>query len=172
MIKRVMKIIEALLFVLIIFFISASNAGAAEELLKLDKTLIIQLIIFIATIFILNSLLFKPLLGLVEKREKLTTGRIKEAKDFNEKVEQIVREYRIKLDEIRAKAMEERNEIRRQAQSAAEDLIGKAHKEAQALLEEAREKLELEAKEIRERIKPEIEILAREMALQILGRKV
>lgn len=167
-----MKIIGVLVFVLTILFVSVSDASAAEELLKIDKTLIVQLIIFIATIFILNSLLFKPFIEVVEKREKLTTGRIKEAKELEVKVEQITREYRAKLDEIRAKAMEERNEIRREAQAAAEDLIGKAHKEAQALLEEARSKLNLEAKEIRERIKPQIEVLAREMALQILGRKV
>lgn len=167
-----MKITGVLLFILTILFVSVSDAGAAEELLKVDKTLIIQLIIFIATIFILNSLLFKPLLGLLEKREKLTAGRIREAKELGDKVERITREYRAKLDEVRAKATEERNEIRRKAHAAAEDLIGKAHKEALALLEEARSKLELEAKEIREKIKPEIAVLAREMALQILGRKV
>src|SRR6266851_419739 len=104
-----MKIAGVLLLVLTILFMSVSDAGAAEELLKIDSTLIIQLIIFIATIFILNSLLFKPLLGLLEKREKLTTGRIKEAKELGERVEQITREYRTRLDEIRAKAMEERN---------------------------------------------------------------
>jgi F-type H+-transporting ATPase subunit b len=167
-----MRITGVLVLVVAILFISVSDAGAAEELLKIDKTLIVQLIIFIATIFILNSLLFKPLIGVVEKREKLTTGRIKEAKELEEKVEQIMREYRAKLDEIRAKAMEERNEIRREAQAAAEDLIGRTHKEAQALLEEARSRLNLETRDIRERIKPEIEVLAREIVLQVLGRKV
>jgi F-type H+-transporting ATPase subunit b len=167
-----MRITGVLVLVVAILFISVSDAGAAEELLKIDKTLIVQLIIFIATIFILNSLLFKPLIGVVEKREKLTTGRIKEAKELEEKVEQIMREYRAKLDEIRAKAMEERNEIRREAQAAAEDLIGRTHKEAQALLEEARSRLNLETRDIRERIKPEIEVLAREIVLRVLGRKV
>lgn len=167
-----MKIIGVLILVLSILLISVSDAGAAEELLKIDKTLIVQIIIFIAAIFILNSLLFKPLLGLIEKRERLTTGRIKEAKELRERVEQIEKEYRAKLDEIRAKAMEERNEMRREAQAAAEDLIEKAHREAQALLGEVQSKLELEAKEIRERIKPEIEVLAHEIALKILGRKV
>jgi len=167
-----MRITGVLVLVVAILFISVSDAGAAEELLKIDKTLIVQLIIFIATIFILNSLLFKPLIGVVEKREKLTTGRIKEAKELEEKVEQIMKEYRAKLDEIRAKAMEERNEIRREAQAAAEDLIGRTHKEAQALLEEARSRLNLETRDIRERIKPDIEVLAREIVLQVLGRKV
>jgi F-type H+-transporting ATPase subunit b len=167
-----MKIIGALLLVLTLLLTLPSNARAAEELLKIDKTLIIQLIIFIAAIFILNSFLFKPLLALVEKREMLTTGRVKEAKELGEKVEQIVKEYKARLDEVRAKAMDERNEIRREAHAVAESLISKARQEAQVLLEEARQKLEAEAKEIRTKIKPEIEILANEMVLRILGRRI
>ena len=163
---------KVLAFVLIVLFATTINSNAAEELLKVDETLIIQIVIFIATIFILNSLLFKPLLQLVERREELTTGRIKEAKELERKVEQIIKEYKEKLDEVRAKAMEERNEIRRQAQAAAEEMIAKAHSETQALLEEAKAKLELEAREIRAKIKPEIEILARNMASQVLGREL
>lgn len=163
---------KVLAFVLTVLFATTINSNAAEELLKVDETLIIQIVIFIATIFILNSLLFKPLLQLVERREELTTGRIKEAKEFERKVEQITKEYKEKLDKVRAKAMEERNEIRRQAQAAAEEMIAKAHSEAQALLEEAKAKLELEAREIRAKIKPEIEILARNMASQVLGREL
>ena len=164
--------LKGLLFVFTILVIPAIDANAAEELLKVDKTLIIQIVIFIAAIFILNSLLFKPLLQLVERREQLTTGRIKEAKELERKVEQIIKEYKEKLDEVRAKAMEERNEIRRQAQAAAEEMIAKAHNEVQALLEDARAKLELEAREIRAKIKPEIEMLARNMASQVLGREL
>src|SRR3972149_2277338 len=141
---------KGLLFVFTILVISTINANAAEELLKVDKTLIIQIVIFIAAIFILNSLLFKPLLQLVERREQLTTGRIKEAKELERKVEQIIKEYKEKLDEVSAKA----------------------HSETQALLEEAKAKLELEAREIRAKIKPEIEILARNMASQVLGREL
>jgi F-type H+-transporting ATPase subunit b len=161
-----------LLFIFTFLVISTTNAKAAEELLRIDKTLIIQMVIFISAIFILNSLLFKPLLQLVERREQLTTGRIKEAKELEKKVEQIIKEYKEKLDEVRAKAMEERNEIRRVAQTAGEKLIAKAHDEAQALIQEAKAKLWLEASEIREKIKPEIEILARDMASQILGREL
>ncbi|HEY7535345.1 MAG TPA: ATP synthase F0 subunit B [Thermodesulfobacteriota bacterium] len=161
-----------LLFVFTVLVFSTTNAKAAEELLSIDKTLIIQMVIFISAIFILNSLLFKPLLQLVERREQLTTGRIKEAKELEKKVEQIIKEYKEKLDEVRAKAMEERNEIRRVAQTAGDKLIAKAHDEAQVLIQEAKAKLWLEASEIREKIKPEIEILARDMASQILGREL
>src|SRR3990172_12395266 len=101
-------LLKDLLFVFTILVISTIDANAAEDLLKVDKTLIIQIVIFLAAIFILNPLLFKPLLQLVERREQLTTGRIKEAKELERKVEQIIKEYKEKLDEVRAKAKEKR----------------------------------------------------------------
>ncbi|MBI2485864.1 MAG: ATP synthase F0 subunit B [Deltaproteobacteria bacterium] len=161
-----------LFFILIALLISTFNARAAEDILSVDKTLIIQIIIFVAAIFILNSLLFKPLLELVVRREKLTTGTIEEANQLGKKVEQIINEYNVKLNEARTQAMEERNEIRRQAQSAYDDIVKKAKEEAQTLLEEAKAKLQSETKEIKEKVRSDIEVLAREMASRILGKEV
>jgi F-type H+-transporting ATPase subunit b len=161
-----------LFFTLIALIISTFDAMAAEDILSVDKTLIIQIIIFIAAIFILNSLLFKPLLELVGRREKLTTGTIEEANQLGEKVNQIINEYNLKLNDARAQAIEERNEIRRQAQSAYDDIVKKAREEAQALLEEAKAKLQSETKEIKEKVRSDIEVLAREMASRILGKEV
>ncbi|HEX3034899.1 MAG TPA: ATP synthase F0 subunit B [Thermodesulfobacteriota bacterium] len=169
-----MKILKGNLFFLFvsILFTTGVNAAESEELLKVDKTLIVDMIIFIAAIFILNSLLFKPLLGVVKRREQLTTGAVEEANDLRAKVEQIKREYDEKLNEVRNQAIEERNEIRREAQSAAEELIRKARGEAQVLLEEARGKIESDAREIKAKLKPEIEVLAQDMASKILGKNV
>ena len=114
--------------------VSTSSALAAEDLLKIDKLLVVQIVIFIAAIFILNSLLFKPLLELVDRREKLTTGTIEEANKLREKIELKIKDYNAKLDQARAQAMEERNKIRRNAQVSAEELLQKARQESQALL--------------------------------------
>jgi F-type H+-transporting ATPase subunit b len=150
---------------------STEWASAAESVLSVDKSLIIQIVIFVASIFILNNLLFRPLLNIVEKRERLTVGAIEEAKRLEAEVERIIGEYNRRLNEARAQAMEERNEMRRQAQRAAEELVERAKREAQILIEEAKSKLEGEMGVIKERIKPEIEVLAKELALQILGKK-
>jgi F-type H+-transporting ATPase subunit b len=163
---------KALSYVFITIAVTTYNAMAAEGILSVDKTLVIQIIVFVAAIFVLNSLLFKPLLGLMEKREQLTTGTIGEAKELEQKVGQIIGEYNARLNEARAKALEERNEIRREAQAAAEDIIRKAREEAQILLEEAKGKLASETKEIKEKIRSDIEVLAREMASRILGKEV
>ncbi len=163
---------RVLFFILSALLLYPYNAGAAEDILSVDRTLIIQIIIFVATIFILNSLLFKPLLALVGRREKLTTGTIEEANQLGEKAEHIINEYNLKLNEARTLALEERSEIRRQAQTVYEDIIKKAREEAQAVLEESNAKLQSETKEIREKVKSDIEVLAHDMATRILGKEV
>ncbi|MGH7890227.1 MAG: ATP synthase F0 subunit B [Thermodesulfobacteriota bacterium] len=155
-----------------LFFSANNDALAAEDILSVDKTLIIQIIIFVAAIFILNSLLFKPLLELLGRREKLTSGTIEEAKQLGEKVEQIINEYKMKLNEARSLAMEERNEIRRHAQTAYEDAVKKAREEAQAVMEESKVRLQSETKEIKEKVRSDIAVLARDMVSRILGKEI
>jgi len=165
--------VKTLVLTLITVILSSIHqANAAEDILSVDKTVVIQMVIFLASIFILNSLLFKPLLLLVDKREQLTTGTIEEAKKLEEKVGQIIEEYNSKLNEARARALEERNETRRQAQVLHEEMIKKAREEAQALLEEAKQKLELETREIKGKIRSDVETIARDMASRILGKEV
>ncbi len=149
-----------------------SNASASEDILKVDKTLFVQLIIFIAAIFILNSLLFKPLIQLVDRREKLTTGTIAEAKRIREELEKIRDEYSSRLNEARSQAVLERSEIRRQAQLSSEEINKRAREENQAFLDESTKRLESETREIEEKIKPTIEILAKDVASIILKKEI
>jgi len=160
------------LFIPILLLVSTSSVFAAEDILKIDKILVFQIIIFIAAIFILNSLLFKPLLELVDRREKLTTGTIEEANQLREKIEQIIQDYNARWDEARAQALEERNEIRREAQASAEELLQKARQESQALLNQAKQKLEDEKSLNEDKIRPDIEYLAKDVASRILGKEI
>jgi F-type H+-transporting ATPase subunit b len=162
------------LTVITLFFLLmiTSNASASEDILKVDKTLFVQLIIFIVAIFILNSLLFKPLIQLVDRREKLTTGTIAEAKRIREELEKIRDEYSSRLNEARSQAILERSEIRRQAQLSSEEIIKRAREENQAFLDESTKRLESETREIEEKIKPTIEILAKDVASIVLKKEI
>ena len=70
-------------YILVLFVVITSNAFAAsEDLLTVNKTVFFQIIIFLAAIFILNKLVFKPFLNLIDKRVKLTRGAIEEANEL------------------------------------------------------------------------------------------
>ncbi len=154
-----------------LLLISASQAFAAEDLLSVNKTVIIQIVIFIAAIFILNTLVFKPFMELIDRREKLTKGAIGEAKELEEKVKEIILEYEAKLNDARAQAQEERNKIVREAEAAASGIISKTREETAGLLDEAKKKLESESEVIKEKLKGDVQMLSKEIASRILGRE-
>ena len=165
------KILPAL-SVFIIMFAAASQAFAADEdLLSVNKTVIIQIVIFIAAIFILNSLVFKPFMDLIDRRDKLTKGSIKEARELEEKVKHIILEYEARLNEARAQAQEERNKIVREAEAAASGILAKTREETGALIEEAKKKIESEAEIVKEKLKGDVQVLSKEIATKILGRE-
>lgn len=159
-------------FFLLFSHLFASNALAAEDLLSVNKTVIIQIIIFIAAIFILNALVFKPFLSLIDRRHKLTRGAIEEAEELERKVKGIIEEYDQKLAEARAQAQEERSKIVQEAESASSAMISKAREEAEGILEEAKGKLETEASVMKEKLKGEVQLLAKDIASKVLGKEV
>jgi F-type H+-transporting ATPase subunit b len=157
---------------LLLLLITASRAFASEDLLSVDKTVFIQIVIFIAAIYILNALVFKPFIGLIDRRDKLTKGAIKEARELEEKVKGIILEYEAKLNEARAQAQEERTKIVREGESAAAAIISETREETAGLLDEAKKKLEDETEVIKEKLKGDVQLLSKEVASKVLGREV
>ncbi|MEW6144718.1 MAG: ATP synthase F0 subunit B [Thermodesulfobacteriota bacterium] len=164
-----LKLVQAVSFLLIVT--AASQASAAEDLLSVNKTVFIQIVIFIAAILILNALVFKPFLELIDRRDRLTKGAIKEARELEEKVKEIILEYEAKLNEARAQAQEERNKIVREGEAAANGVIAKTREETASLLDEAKKKLESDTEAIKDKLKGDVQVLSREIASKVLGRE-
>ena len=99
------------------------SANAAENMLSVDKTLIIQLVIFLVGLFLLNRLVFRPLLGVWDRREELTAGTLAEAEEMTRKAESAIAEYNEKIAEARTQATETRNELRQQGQSESSRML-------------------------------------------------
>jgi F-type H+-transporting ATPase subunit b len=163
------KSVQAVSFLLIVT--AASQASASEDLLSVNKTVFIQIVIFIAAIFILNALVFKPFLELIDRRDRLTKGAIKEAKELEEKVREIILEYEAKLNEARAQAQEERSRIVREGEAAASGIIAKTREETASLLDEAKKKLESDTEAIKDRLRGDVQMLSKEIASKVLGRE-
>ncbi len=149
------------------------NVYAADDLLSVDpKQLLIQLVIFIIALFILNTLIFKPLVRVWERRDELTKGTVDEARNLTDEVEEIISNYNSKINEARTEATEIRNELRRQGQSEAEKILTSTREETQKELDSHRGKLEIEITEIKNKIQPEIDLLSKDISTRILGKGV
>ena len=167
------RMIATLYILLIILSTTANVFAASDDILSVDpKHLGILIVLFVASIVLLNKILFQPLLDLDEKREQLTSGTSSEAKDLKKKAQDTLNEYTVKINEARLEAQEQRNLIRKEAQSSAAEMMERARGEANSLLDEAKTKIDNEAKEIREKIKPEIELIAKDVASKLINKEI
>ena len=156
-------------FMFLLLSLSSCNFKVGEGLISFDQTIIIQFLIILAALYILNVLIFRPLLGLLDRREKLTQGTVDEAKKLTEAAENLISEYKQKIDDARAEATEKRAEIRREAQLIAEKMVSEARDESHSALESYKRDLDTQVADIKTKIKPEIENLAKDISDKVLG---
>jgi len=69
-----------------------------------DLTLFVQMATFIALIFILNYLLYKPILSIIDRRKKQMDELENEIKLFNDSVNKKAAEYDEKLNKAKTSA--------------------------------------------------------------------
>lgn len=141
-------------------------------MISINATLIIQLINFLIIVFILNKILFRPILKLLAERDDLIEGTKVRAVELKEKGEEKLLEYNQALDQARRKASESQAEVRKEALAAADTMIQSAMAEEQKIIAQIREEIKAEAEKARMDLKAQAETISNEVSLKILGRMV
>jgi len=156
-------------FIFTIISMSSCSFKVGEGLISFDQTILFQFALILIALYVLNSLIFKPLLGLLDRREQLTKGTVAEARELTEQAENLINDYKQKIDGARAEANEKRAEIRREAQLISEKMISEARDESHSTLESYKSDLNTQVADIKSKIKPEIENLAKEISDKVLS---
>ncbi len=141
-------------------------------MVSLDYSLGIQIINFILLIFILNVLLYKPLLGMIDKRKKQFEESETEVRRLQETVEQKMAAYEEKLRQAKAAAAEQKNEIVSQGAEEAKAVIEAVRVELPGLMEQFHLRMEREIGEARKILTDHSQNLSVEIAEKVLGRSL
>lgn len=150
----------------------ATVTASSGSLVDIDQTLFIQLGVFLVMFLLLRTLLFKPVLGLIEARRRATDGRRVEAHALEEEAKQLSDEVERKLRKARKEAKAERKKLLDEARASERDIISNARSSAHALMEEAQKKAESEALQVAAELKGQTKTLAESVAHKALGRPV
>lgn len=138
----------------------------------LNYTVLVQVVSFLVLWFLLNKILFKPFLGLLEERERKTEGVKTESASLTEEGERLRAEYEEKISRARDEGRAVKESILQEARQQRERILGQAREEAAGLLERVRQEVQNELSKERELAAREAEAVAQEMAGKILGRRV
>ena len=141
-------------------------------MVSLDYSLGIQIINFIVLIFILNRLLYKPILGMLDKRKQQFAESEAEIKRLQETVEQKMAAYEEKLRQAKATAIEQKKEIIRQGAETAKEINDAARAEIPGLMEQFQSRMEREIDAAKRTLAGQSQRLSVEIAEKVLGRRL
>jgi len=137
-----------------------------------DYTLFIQIIAFLALIFILNILLYKPILSIIDRRKKHIEELENEIILFNQSVDKKAAEYEEKLKLAKANAAELKKEIIKEGTDQAKVIVDAVRNEIPIMMQEFQQKLDKEVQAARENLDSQSRRLSLEIAEKVMGRSV
>lgn len=139
-------------------------------MLELNKWFFVLLLNFLVLLFILNIILFKPILMLFKNREGTIRDSLNAAKEMERKKEEaILRMNRELLDaRNRAKAMFEN--MRNEGMNRQKELLEGAGKQSHGLTEKARAEIKAEAESARQRLRSDVDRFSDEIVRKLIGK--
>ncbi len=141
-------------------------------MIDLDITLLVQIINFLVLMFILNIVLYKPLMNIMEERQRRIDETNNEARILEETIEKKIADYEERLRQARSEAVEQREEIKQQGVDAAKGILAQARNEVSEMIQGFKAKVESEKEEALKTLKRQTFQIAVEIAEKVLGRSV
>lgn len=141
-------------------------------MISLDYSVGFQIINFLLLILILNRLLYKPIMGVIDRRAKKLEDSEAEIRRLQETVDRKATAYEERLRLAKAAAVEHNNELIRQGAEDAKALITAARGEIPALMEQFQARLETEVGEAKRILTDRSRNLSVEIAEKVLGRSL
>ena len=144
----------------------------AAVVIDLDKSVLLQMVIFAVLIVVLKPLLFDPVLRVFTLREERTDGERRAARELQVRAGELLTQYEGELARVQRTAAEERERVRSEMARLEGDIIEEARRISQAIVDEGRQRIETEVKTIRHQLERDSAVLARQIATRVLGREV
>lgn len=141
-------------------------------MVDIDYTLFIQLVLFLLLIWILNQVLYKPLLRIMDRRKEILDKAQEEVKTVQETIDRRVAEYEEKIRAAKMEAMGQKGDLAKEGTQAAKVITDKAKAEISGMMGEFQGKLEKELASARELLRNQSLRISSEIAEKVLGRSI
>lgn len=123
---------------------------------------------FLVLLFLLNKILFQPMLKVFKEREEAIDGALDAAKDMEARKDDALEKMRAELSAAAQKAREAFDEIKGEGQKKQKAVLEAANAEAAKLIGEARDKLRAEADRARSALRDDVEKFSEEIVNKLI----
>jgi F-type H+-transporting ATPase subunit b len=140
--------------------------------MDIDLTLLFQLGLFLLALVVLNRLLFKPLLEVIEQRREKMVGLKEQIERLRHDAAADLAVYQSRLREARDLAQREREALVSAGREEERRLLADVRAEIAKALNEARVEIERAELEAHASLSRDTEEMARHLVSKVLGREV
>ncbi|HOD36443.1 MAG TPA: ATP synthase F0 subunit B [Syntrophales bacterium] len=141
-------------------------------MVDINSTVFIQIINFLALIFILNQLLYKPILQIMERRKGIFDSAEAEIKRLQDTIDKKVAEYEARIAQAKGEAMAQRGEIQKEGAEKGKEILDGARAEIQKMMDDFQVRMAQEVDGARVILRSHSEKISKEIAEKVLGRSV
>ncbi|WP_285907417.1 ATP synthase F0 subunit B [Pseudodesulfovibrio pelocollis] len=135
-----------------------------------DKTIFIQGVNFLVTIFVLNVLLIKPIREIISKRKGLMDDQMEKIDAFNAGASKKLEDYESQLAAARKEANEIRSSMKLDATATEHSLMSEAGTEAAGTIQAARAEIKIQVQGAMEQLTKDVNKFAEQATGKILGQ--
>ncbi len=141
-------------------------------MLNIDGTLILQIANFLVLLVVMNIILYKPIRGILAKRDEEMASRQKLIDDYQGRVENNEQAIESGMVSARKEGYQEKESLKAQGQDEEKGVLQEAGAAVERKLTAAKQEIETKISAARETLESEITGFSNELAEKILGRSV
>lgn len=135
-------------------------------------TMLYQLLIFIVLLILLRIFAFKPLVGIMHKRQQYVEDQIQSAENDRQEAQTLLEEQRKVLQQAREEAQQLIERAKQQSQTEAEEIRKTAQANADRLLADARKEIEREKEKAVAELRDQVGTLSVMLASKIVDKEL
>ncbi|MEW6673447.1 MAG: ATP synthase F0 subunit B [Thermodesulfobacteriota bacterium] len=139
-------------------------------MIVIDGSVIIQIINFVFLIWVLNTVLYKPIRKVLRQRHEKVAGLENSIETCTRDSREKDASFELGVKDARKRGLKEKDALLQAAAEEEKKIIAKINEKAQAEIVAIREKIAKDAERVRETLQKEIEVFAEEIERKILGR--
>ena len=141
-------------------------------MIQIDYSLFLQIVNFVVLIFLLNILLYKPILSAIDKRKRRLEESEEEIRCLKQTVEEKAAACEEKVRSTRSEYLGRNKELVKEGADKAKEIIDETGREISLMVEEFSGRLQKEVEAARELLNAQSRALSVEIAEKAMGRKI
>lgn len=137
-------------------------------MIRIDRSIIFQIVNFLALVFLLFRFLFKPVVKALDERSNHIQGELQKIEDEKKTLEEEKKRLEEELKNIKARYLEMLDQANKEAQNVKENIIREAYQEAEKIKREYERRAKREVEKLFAELREEIVDISEEVVRRIL----